>query len=64
MIPHFSVHATARLASGHALRVHAAARFRNFATAAAAPQKTKVWASADEAIHDIKSGDILLCGGV
>ncbi|KAK7449660.1 hypothetical protein VKT23_013134 [Stygiomarasmius scandens] len=62
MIPRFSVHATARLASGHVLRVHAAARFRTFATAAA-PQKTKVWASADEAIQDIKSGDILLCGG-
>ncbi|KAF7322611.1 Succinyl-CoA:3-ketoacid-coenzyme A transferase [Mycena chlorophos] len=27
------------------------------------PTKSKVWASADEAVKDVKSGDILLCGG-
>lgn len=27
------------------------------------PKKSKVWESADEAVKDIKSGDILLCGG-
>lgn len=30
---------------------------------AAAPKKTKVWDSVDEAIKDVKSGDILLSGG-
>mgnify|MGYP002402594563 FL=1 len=27
------------------------------------PKTSKVWASADEAVRDVKSGDILLCGG-
>lgn len=27
------------------------------------PNKTKVWASADEAVRDVKSGDVLLSGG-
>ena len=27
------------------------------------PNKSKVWDSADEAVKDIKSGAVLLCGG-
>ena len=27
------------------------------------PNKSKVWDSADEAVKDIKSGSVLLCGG-
>ena len=27
------------------------------------PKKSKVWSSADEAVKDVKSGDVLLCGG-
>lgn len=30
---------------------------------APAPAKTKVWDSVDEAVKDVKSGDILLSGG-
>jgi len=28
------------------------------------PNKRKVWESADEAVKDVKSGDVLLCGGM
>jgi hypothetical protein len=28
------------------------------------PKKSKVWDSVDEAVGDINSGDVLLCGGV
>lgn len=28
------------------------------------PKKTKVWASADEAVKDVKSGDVVLSGGL
>jgi 3-oxoacid CoA-transferase len=27
------------------------------------PNKSKVWKSVDEAVKDVKSGDVLLCGG-
>jgi len=41
-------------------------QLRGFATPAdASPTKTsKVWDSIDEAVKDVKSGDVLLCGGV
>lgn len=32
-------------------------------SASPVPRKTKVWDSVDEAVKDVKSGDILLCGG-
>ncbi|KAJ3512907.1 hypothetical protein NMY22_g15198 [Coprinellus aureogranulatus] len=38
-------------------------RFYSIAVDSHTPKKSKVWASADEAVKDIKSGDILLCGG-
>lgn len=27
------------------------------------PRKSKIWDSVDEAVKDVKSGDVLLCGG-
>jgi 3-oxoacid CoA-transferase len=27
------------------------------------PKRKKVWDSVDEAVRDVKSGDVLLCGG-
>lgn len=36
--------------------------FRSYSTPVRAP-KSKVWASADEAVKSVKSGDVLLCGG-
>ncbi|KIJ63253.1 hypothetical protein HYDPIDRAFT_134301 [Hydnomerulius pinastri MD-312] len=36
--------------------------FRSYSTPAEIP-KSKVWASADEAVKGVKSGDTLLCGG-
>lgn len=28
------------------------------------PNKSKIWGSAEEAVKDIKSGDVLMCGGM
>jgi len=39
------------------------ARWYSTPTEAPLPNKSKVWASVDEAVKDVKSGDILLCGG-
>lgn len=36
---------------------------RLYSTPADVPGKSKVWASADEAVKDIKSGSVLLCAG-
>ena len=36
--------------------------FRGAATASTTPT-SKVWASADEAVKDVKSGSTILCGG-
>ncbi|KAJ7632154.1 hypothetical protein FB45DRAFT_1057293 [Roridomyces roridus] len=36
---------------------------RKYSLPAEPPKKSKVWSSPDEAIADVKSGDILLCGG-
>ncbi|KAI8998461.1 3-oxoacid CoA-transferase [Trametes punicea] len=46
-------------------RIVLAARARYYSVVANAPipKKTKVWSSADEAIKDVKSGDIILSGG-
>ena len=35
---------------------------RSYSTPVRAP-RSKVWASADEAVKSVKSGDVLLCGG-
>ncbi|RDB24178.1 Succinyl-CoA:3-ketoacid coenzyme A transferase 1, mitochondrial [Hypsizygus marmoreus] len=56
----------ARLASSATLRVAAfGSTSRRYSTPAdiPIPNKSKLWKSADEAIQDIKSGDVLLCGG-
>ncbi|KAF9228718.1 3-oxoacid CoA-transferase [Gyrodon lividus] len=37
--------------------------FRSYSTPAETSPKSKVWASADEAVKGVKSGDVLLCGG-
>ncbi|KAJ7197139.1 3-oxoacid CoA-transferase [Mycena pura] len=36
---------------------------RSYSLPAEPPTKSKVWDSADRAVKDIKSGDVLLCGG-
>ncbi|KAG6898246.1 hypothetical protein C0992_002260 [Termitomyces sp. T32_za158] len=57
----------ARLASGASLRIStffSTHRKYGTPTETAAPRKSKLWKSADEAIKDVKSGDVLLCGGV
>lgn len=38
-------------------------RARNYSVAASGLKKRKVWDSADEAVKDVKTGDILLSGG-
>jgi 3-oxoacid CoA-transferase len=37
---------------------------RKYSLPSEPPKKSKVWDSADEAVADVKSGDVLLCGGV
>ncbi|KAG6861645.1 hypothetical protein C0995_013647 [Termitomyces sp. Mi166 len=56
----------ARLASGASLRISAFFSNRKYSIAAdtPAPKKSKLWKSADEAVKDIKSGDVLLCGAI
>ena len=46
-------------------RIVLAARIRYYSVVVDAPRprKTKVWDSVDEAIKDVKSGDIILSGG-
>lgn len=39
------------------------ARWYSTPTETPLPNKSKVWESVDEAVKDVKSGDILLCGG-
>lgn len=51
---------TARF-SALSLRVVAGAS-RRYSTPANIPD-SKVWASVDDAVKDVKSGDVLLCGG-
>ncbi|GLB35453.1 putative key enzyme for ketone body catabolism [Lyophyllum shimeji] len=55
-----------RLASGATLRISAfVSTSRKYSTHVdiPVPKKSKLWDSADEAVQDIKSGDVLLCGG-
>lgn len=55
-----------RLANGVTLRVSAftpVVRKYSTPTDLPVPKKTKVWESVDEAVKDVKSGDVLLCGG-
>lgn len=44
------------------LRARLVLSFRSYSTPARTP-RSKVWASADEAVKSVKSGDVLLCGG-
>ncbi|KAG5640752.1 hypothetical protein DXG03_007310 [Asterophora parasitica] len=55
----------ARLSSGAALRVSAFVSTRKYSTSPDTPSsiKSKLWDSVDEAVKDVKSGDVLLCGG-
>ncbi|KAG5651094.1 hypothetical protein H0H81_009870 [Sphagnurus paluster] len=55
----------ARLSSGATLRISAfVSTSRNYSTPIETPpQKSKLWDSVDDAVKDIKSGDVLLCGG-
>ncbi|KAJ7702276.1 3-oxoacid CoA-transferase [Mycena rosella] len=46
-----------------ALRLAVFASVRKYSLPAEPPKKSKVWASVDEAVGDIKSGDVLLCAG-
>jgi 3-oxoacid CoA-transferase len=49
---------------GATLRISAfAASSRNYSVPIVTP-KSKLWNSAEEAVKDVKSGDILLCGGL
>lgn len=45
------------------VRIAVAANARHYSTPANVPGKSKVWASADDAVKDIKSGSVLLCAG-
>ncbi len=45
------------------VRVAVTANARHYSTPTDVPGKSKVWASADEAVKDIKSGSVLLCAG-
>ncbi|KAF5386927.1 hypothetical protein D9615_001929 [Tricholomella constricta] len=56
----------ARLPSGAALRISAyVSTSRKYSTPSDIPvsNKSKLWGSAEEAVKDIKSGDVLMCGG-
>jgi len=56
----------ARLASGATLRIStfvSTSRYYSTPTDIPVPNKSKLWDSADEAVKDVKSGDMLLCGG-
>jgi len=44
------------------LRARLVLSLRSYSTPVRTP-KSKVWASADEAVESVKSGDVLLCGG-
>ena len=44
-------------------RIAIATRLRYYSVARDAPRKTKVWDSVDEAVKDVKTGDIILSGG-
>lgn len=52
-----------RAPTGARLRIHAVRSYAVVADAAL-PKRTKVWDSIDEAVKDVKSGDILLSGGM
>ena len=38
-------------------------RTRNYSVSTSSPKRRKVWDSADEAVKDVKTGDVLLSGG-
>ncbi|KAJ7739680.1 hypothetical protein DFH07DRAFT_965663 [Mycena maculata] len=46
-----------------ALRLAFIPSVRKYSMPAEPPKKSKVWESVDEAVKDVKSGDVLLCGG-
>lgn len=47
-----------------AVRLYSLTPIRKYAVAGEAPRQSKVWSSAEEAVKDVKSGDVLLCGGM
>ena len=54
------------LATGKSIRLSKPKRFQHrwYSIAPETPVvKSKVWSSADEAVKDIESGAVLLCGG-
>ena len=51
-----------RASNGARLRIHAT-RYYSVVVDAPVPRKSKVWDNIDDAIKDVKSGDILLSGG-
>ena len=59
----------AKAATGPFLRVRiaipsiAARRYLSVVQDAPIPKKSKVWKSVDDAVKDVKSGDIILSGG-
>ncbi|KAJ3867061.1 hypothetical protein EV359DRAFT_71442 [Lentinula novae-zelandiae] len=46
-----------------AIRIASVSRARFISTVGTPPQAPKLWDSADEAVKDVKSGDVLLCAG-
>lgn len=49
--------------NAHPILIAARVRFYSVVQDAPIPKKTKVWSSVEEAVKDVKSGDIVLCGG-
>ncbi|CCM02065.1 uncharacterized protein FIBRA_04141 [Fibroporia radiculosa] len=47
----------------HSVVISARVRFYSVVTNVPTPQKTKVWDSVEDAVKDVKSGDVVLCGG-
>ena len=52
-----------RAHTSNRLAVAARMRFYSVVVDASRPRKTKVWNSVDEAVKDVKTGDIILSGG-
>ena len=52
-----------RAHSSSRLAVAARMRYYSVVVDAARPKKTKVWDSVDEAVKDVKTGDMILSGG-
>jgi hypothetical protein len=57
------VYRTRLTTSSAVLRISAFATSSRKYSNTPVPNKSKIWASVDEAVKDVKSGDVLLCGG-